>query len=235
MNRFTPLVGLMLAVLGASSIWAAAAAPTPVRETPHLEFVQEYVRELAELERLRANAEATSKPNDPGFLSDAIYYSTRVQSALTADISRLNDMHLSSPNDAVIGLIVGFHKLKLRAHQELVEIESKVLAGPKPGMDYGAISVRMPKLRAELDDNDQSSLPLSNFVFATLIRETPDKQNHMSRLVITKAEREELLDDLHGSFGTKLNRDNKNYIVGAASLLESNLARKGYHCADEPE
>jgi hypothetical protein len=71
-------------------------------------------------------------------------------------------------------------------------------------------------------------------IFAALIRNTPDKNGHMSRLVITTSERDRLLQNLKSSFGDKLDADNQNYVVSAASVLKGYL-EKDYKCADEPE
>jgi hypothetical protein len=69
-------------------------------------------------------------------------------------------------------------------------------------------------------------------VFAALISPTPDKEGHMSRLIITREERDHLIGSLNSYFGDKLHEDNQNYIVSSAKLLIV-FFNKGYKCTDE--
>jgi hypothetical protein len=71
-------------------------------------------------------------------------------------------------------------------------------------------------------------------IFSTLIDEKPDKNGHMSRLSITRAERDALVRSLEMSFGTKLDQTNQNVLVSSASALRDALTKKGYRCSDEP-
>jgi hypothetical protein len=91
----------------------------------------------------------------------------------------------------------------------------------------------IPELRAKLDDIDDSILKATPAVFMTLLDSRPDSQNHLSHLVITRAERAELLDHINSSFGDKLNQKNPPYLVGVAVVLRNGLL-KDYKCADEP-
>ncbi len=109
-----------------------------------------------------------------------------------------------------------------------------LLSGPKPGVDYGALTAEAPKITAGLEYIDRSLLQATPLIFATLIDNKPDKQGHMSRLSITRAERDKLVRDLQLGFGKKLDQDNQNLIVSSASVLRDYLAKKGYKCSDEP-
>jgi hypothetical protein len=70
-------------------------------------------------------------------------------------------------------------------------------------------------------------------VFATFIDEKPDSKNHASHLIITKAERAQLLKDLTTDFGSKLDQKGQNYTVGAASVLKAYLL-KDFKASDDP-
>jgi hypothetical protein len=72
-------------------------------------------------------------------------------------------------------------------------------------------------------------------IFATLIDDKPDKNGHMSRLIITKQDKEQLLQRIQTAFGEKLKQGHRNYIVGSAIVLRDMLQKKGYHCSDEPD
>jgi hypothetical protein len=54
-----------------------------------------------------------------------------------------------------------------------------------------------------------------------------------SHLIITKAERKKVLDDLNIDFGAKLDQKNQNYTVTAASILKSYLL-KDFKSSDDP-
>jgi hypothetical protein len=70
-------------------------------------------------------------------------------------------------------------------------------------------------------------------VAATLIDEKPDSQGHMSRLIITKAERNDLIKRIQTLFGAKLGQKQQNYYVSSATVLRDWL-RSGYTASDEP-
>jgi hypothetical protein len=103
---------------------------------------------------------------------------------------------------------------------------------PLPGVDYEFLA-ELPKLRAFLENDDQTLFQATPLVFGMLIDERPDSKNHASHLLITKAERSELLRSLDAAFGQKLDDKKPNYVVGSAALLKAFLS-KNFKCADEP-
>ena len=226
-----------VAVLLSSMSYAAAlplASAATVQETPPLQFVKEYIRELGELERLRAAGEADLKQKDANVIGNGIHYSTRVQLALRADIAMLSDMHLDPQYQFVTADLIGMYKQKMEIHEQMIEILTEFMSGQQAGVDYGKLAAKMPQLRAGLESIDELNLQLSAVVFATLIDKKPDKDGHMSRLSITSAERQELLTQLQTAFGSKLNQKEQNNLVGAAEVLRSYLRKeKGYKCSDE--
>jgi hypothetical protein len=108
------------------------------------------------------------------------------------------------------------------------------VTGPKPGVDYGALAADAPKLTATLEHIDRSLFQATPLIFATLIADKPDSQGHMSRLRITRAERDKLARFLQIDFGDKMNATDQNYIVSSASVLRDYLIKKGYKCSDDP-
>ncbi|MGH9693057.1 MAG: hypothetical protein ACRD5Z_02860 [Bryobacteraceae bacterium] len=203
------------------------------QETTHLSFVQEYIRELGELESVRTSADAELKHKDGRSPGNLIHISTRYQLALRTDVGILNKMRLDPPFESLVRQISDFDKQKIEIHARMIEIATEMLSGPKPDVDYGKMAAEMPQLRAVLESIDETFMKMSALVFATLIDKRPDKANHMSRLIITKAERQALIGSLNTWFGTKLDQKDQNYIVSAASVLRSYL-RKHYTCADGP-
>ena len=92
----------------------------------------------------------------------------------------------------------------------------------------------MPEITAKLEFIDKTLFKFGSLIFALLIDPKPDSENHMSRLLITKAQRKQLADQITGAFGKKLDQSEQNYTVSAASIFRDYLTKKGYKCADEP-
>jgi hypothetical protein len=55
----------------------------------------------------------------------------------------------------------------------------------------------------------------------------------MSRLSITREQRDMLVRSLQISFGDRMDSADQNYMVSSAGLLRDFLTKKGYKCADE--
>ncbi len=192
------------------------------KETPHLQFVSEYIRQLGTIEHVRAAAESElkeSKESGGNQLSDCIRSCTRFQLELKSQIGMLATMSLNPPFEDLIKSITAFEQQKLELYKDLSDICSTLIAGPKPNIDYGKLAAEMPKITAQLEYIDESFFTLSTMVFATLIDPKPDSQNHCSHLIITRAEREKLIHSITLQFGEKLDQKNQNNIVGAASVL----------------
>ncbi|MGC1371292.1 MAG: hypothetical protein WA824_04055 [Candidatus Sulfotelmatobacter sp.] len=209
----------------------------PKPDTPHLNIVKEYVRELIEDEDLKTAGEkelsGAKTPNDQ--FSTGIYYSKSTQLELRSQIRVLQTMHLNGPFDTLIPDLIGFYQQQIQFHQTLIDISGKFLAGPKEGVDYQALAAKVPEIRAELDDSRKAVFQAAPLVFMTLIDQKPDSQNHVSHLLITKVEKADLLDQLDIilkdiPLGDKEDHD---YYISAAMVLRG-ASQKGYKCADDP-
>jgi hypothetical protein len=218
----------MLLLLACGTATSIAHAET----TPPIEFVKEYIRQLGELESIRSDAAVEAKQKDADSLANAIHFSTRIELALQADIGILSGMHLDPPFTELPTDIIEFHKQKIQIHQRMAEIATEIMSGPKPGVDYGKMTAEMPKLRAILESNDEFLMKVSVMTFMTLLNQQPDKTNHVSRLIITKAERQDLLKRLQSWFGPKLDWKSKNGVISAAEVLRAYL-RKDFKCTDD--
>lgn len=231
------VLALLLLLVGSNcsaTLGSQNAEKTQKAETPHLAFVTEYIRELAAIEDIRASGEKDLKngKKDEVF-STAVYTSTRMQLELRSDVKMLNGMYLKDPFDFLIPDITNFYEQKIELHQRLIDIGSAFIGGPKPGVDYGKLAAEMPKIRATLDDIDHTLFQAAPSIFATLIDPKPDSKDHLSHLIVTKAERKKLIEDLDLYFGAKLDQKDQNYTVGAASVLKAYFL-KDFKCSDEP-
>ena len=208
------------------------------QDNPQLAFVSEYVRQLSENESNRALSEkelAEVKDDGQTHLQTTIRAATRNILALSSQIRMLQDMHLSGQLETVPGSIAEFYQEKIQAHQKMIDLASTMLAGPQPDVNYGALVAEAPKLTAKIEYIDHALFEATPLVFAALMDEKPDSKGHMSRLIITKMEKEQLLQKINSGFGDKLDQKNPNYLVGSAVLIRDFLTEKGYHCSDEPE
>jgi hypothetical protein len=82
---------------------------------------------------------------------------------------------------------------------------------------------------------DRALFQATPLVFGMLISQTPDKDGHASRLIITRAERQRLIESLQTGFGKKMDKKgDQGYFVASGTVLRDLLSKKGYKCADEP-
>jgi hypothetical protein len=196
-------------------------------------FVSEYVRQLAESEDSRDRAlKELAEPGNQ--LATTIRNSTRIMLQLKTWIGMLKPMNLGGRFTELPGTIASIYEQKIQVHSEFVQISKALIAGPQPGVDYGALAGRSPELTATLDHLDETLFKATPLIFATLIDQRPDRQGHVSRLLITLNERNELVRVLCASFGEKMDQKEQNYTVSSATLLRDFLIRKGFKCADEP-
>ncbi len=108
------------------------------------------------------------------------------------------------------------------------------MGGPKPGVDYATLATRMPEITAEMEYADESIFKLTPLVFATLISDKSDSKNHLSHLIITRAERKTLVDTINRHFGSSLTEKNQDWTVSSASVLRTYLTEKSYKFSDDP-
>jgi hypothetical protein len=202
-------------------------------ETPHLAFVKEFVRELSEIEEIRSMGEEDLKKDPKAAFANTIHVATRFKLELGSQIRMLNGMNLSDPYGTLIPSITGFYEEKIKVWDRLKEISTNFIGGPIEGVDYGKLGAEVPELRAGLEYLDQSIFQASPLVFATLMDMKEDSKHHVNHLIITKAERAELIDYINTAFGKKLDEKNPNYTVGTAAVLRDNF-KKDFKCSDEP-
>jgi hypothetical protein len=221
MKIILALAALLLSATGAEA------------ETPHLTFVTEYVRELGVNERMRELGEKDLAEAGPDKNFAIIRSSTRIILELNSQIGMMKGMTLNAPFDSVPGAIVEFYQYKIGTHQKMIDLATALASGPKPDVDYGAMVAEAPKLTAMLEYIERSLFQTTPLIFGMLIASKPDSQGHMSRLSITRAQRDGLVRTLQIDFGDKMSRTDQNYIVSSATVLRDFLTKKGYKCSDE--
>jgi hypothetical protein len=209
-------------------------AETP--ETPHLEFAKLYINQLIAIEEIR-DAGEKELSTDPVTqrVADCVHTMTKFQLELSTQITAMQGVHLNKPLDWLSGQLVDLNREKLGIYTQYGDACAAMMAGPKPNVDYGNIAASLPKLRAQAEFIDQGIFKTAPAVFLTLIQQTKtNSHNGLDHLILTKAERDDLAQQIKLGFGDKLNQNNQNWIVSAASVLEFYLEKKGYKCSDEP-
>lgn len=97
----------------------------PVKpETPHLEFVTEYIRELAAVERIRAAGEEENnqdKKDDKLPFASAVHTSTLFELELGSQVKMLKGMRLNAPFDELIPNITAFYERKIALWRRMRE------------------------------------------------------------------------------------------------------------------
>jgi len=189
---------------------------------------------LSAIEEIRSNAEQDQKKDPNATFSNLVHSATLFKLELGSQVRMLSSMNLSDPFDTLIPSMISFYEEKIKLWDRMKEIGASFIGGPREGVDYQKLGAEVPELRARLEYVDQSIFQASPMVFATLIDMKPDSRNHVSHLIITKAERAELLDSLDTAFGKKLDEKKPNYTVGSAAVLRDALLKKGFKCSDEP-
>jgi hypothetical protein len=139
-----------------------------------------------------------------------------------------------APEPKVPDAIAGFYDQKTKVHSQFIAMATAFATGPKPGVDYSALAADAPKLTATLEYLDRSLFQATPLIFGMLIADKPDSQGHMSRLRITRAERDGLVRSLQIDFDGKMDQTDQNCIVSSASVLRDYLIKKGYKCSDDP-
>jgi hypothetical protein len=233
-NSFVLLVLSISVAVSAQNKVAAQRSEHRKLETPHLAFVTEYVRELSAIETIRTSSQQDQarESTDDMFLN-AIYGFTRMQLELRTQIKTLKSMRLDPPFEKVIPFLTDFYAYKIELFQRLIDISTAQSGGPKRGVDYGKLGAETPKVRAALDDTDHSLFEVTPMIFATLVDRKADSQNHASHLIITGAERAQLLSDITTDFGSKLYQEAPSFQVSAAALLKAALL-KDFKSSDDP-
>src|SRR5277367_1807219 len=105
---------------------ASQTSPRPNNkpETPHLEFVTEYVRQLAAIEGIREAGETEQKADPQSVFTNAIHTGTLMQLELRTQIGQLKPMRLDDPFDELIPSIAECYKDKIELWQEMIDISS---------------------------------------------------------------------------------------------------------------
>ena len=126
-----------------------------VQTDPFL-FVQQYIRDIGATERLRAQAAKELADAGANPLAAMIHSGTRMSIELRSEALELNNMRLPPPTENVPAQFAQLLEQKAELDEAMVDIAEKMMSGPQPGVDYGKLAARAPKLRAIQDGTDET-------------------------------------------------------------------------------
>ena len=198
-----------------------------------MEFVTEYIRELASIQEIRDSSERDLKQDPDSTFTNCIHATTLMQLELDSQIGQLRRMRLDDPFNDLIPTLTKLYDDKIELWQQMSDICGAFVGGPKPNVDYGKLGAEMPKIRARLDFIDKALFEATPLVFETLVDAKADSKGHVSHLLITRAEREELIKLIDTDFGPKLDEKDANYTISAAWVLKAGL-KKDFKSSDDP-
>ena len=212
------------------------------QETLHYDVVAEFISELGNTKNLQdtATIELAQTEKLEGFeksqqaMSNAIRNSTRAILKLRESNFILKNMKLEKPFETLLLAMISWNEQKIELWGEINKLAKVFIGGPKPGVDYQTPAARMPEITAEMEYADESIFKMTPLIFATLISDKPDTKNHLSHLIITKAEGKKLVDSISSRFGSSLSEKNQNWTVSSASVLKTYLTENGYKFSDDP-
>jgi len=216
-------------VVALATAHSASALP---QQTKPLAFVREYVREVSEIERLRRRAENDLKAGGEQ-MANCVRNMTSLQIEYRIQAGMMKRMALPGQFKELPGQIAQVYEMKSGYLGKYIEGCSAMLAGPKPGADYGAFAAEAPKITANLDALDHTQFEMTPLLFAMLIDMKPDSAGHASHLIITNADRADLVREIDARFGDKLNPDETPPPVSSMVGLRT-LLLNGHKGSDDP-
>lgn len=227
---------LSVLIFPATQAWAEPS-PGANEKAARIAFVREFVREMEVLYRLQdaAKKEFAEDSSTAGKLRTGIRVGTRTQFEMQESVSRLNMIVLDTSWGEFRDLLKSSHNERMAVAQEVIKIAKAMLSGPEPGVNYGAMTARLPELTALVEQIDKSMFQMSQPLFFPLVDEgRVEADGKLHRLMLDKKDRADMVHTIDSAFGRSLDDKNATSIVIAAWAIKYGLTRPNYKAADEP-
>ena len=210
----------------------SAASHSPKSDNA-LAYVKSFLVHIANLNELKRHAAAEVAQHHAS-MNDCIRTSESFILELRSAASAMHSIRLEPGSLAKESpsLMANMFDQQQQTYQSISNICTQFAAGPKAGVDYGAIAAELPKLSAGLEFSEKTLFNGSPLVLGSIMSLRPDAKGHASHLTISKKEKDDLVRDIQMSFGETLTHKQQNYYLSIASVFESIIKNhKGY---DEP-
>ena len=224
-----PALIVVIPLTGQST--ATRKPPSRAQETPPYIIGSECIRQICEMREIQLIADAEKAEGNNEFM-DAIRNATRIKIALKTDILNLKQMKPTKTFKEALTLLAGLYQQKYKLYDQLIDISTQFLSGPKPGVDYGVLGAQVPQIRATLEDMDRTLFKTCPVILFLIVDQKPDSEGHVSHFTITREQRDSLVKELDDTFGEKLNEKNQSYNIATASVLKDGLNAR--LCSDDP-
>ncbi len=195
-------------------------------------FASTYIQRIGAIELMREQAQAEPAPGVDKTV-ECIRNSERMRLELIATATTLSKFTLRDVYKDIPENMADIFVQKADIWGRLGELCSKFVAGPVDGINHQQFAAEMPKLNAQLEYVDRTLFNATPLVFAVLIDERPNANNELDHLLITKAERNELLRSITLLFIKSIDNKEMNYVVASARTLKE-LLISDYKSSDDP-
>ena len=212
MNRVTSLVAIVCI-----SLFPSARA----RETSAVQFVSEYIREFGAIERIRLAEEHEFQSPHQSMLVTCIESGNRYRREIAQQMTRMRDMSVLPPSQALPGRLVDLYGRKLELYAEVVNACAALKTAASTDVSYLEVMSVVSRYNAKLDTIDRSLFETSSEAYSTLLNRQPGAHDTPRRLDITAAEKQALLRQIDLEFGAELQDDQQTYIVNAATVIRN--------------
>src|SRR5471032_370959 len=160
---------------------------------------------------------------------------TRTRMRLNVTIRLLQQIEPVDKNfESLISYLINMYGRKEQLYAEMVDAGKTMLAGEKPGVDYGVLVGRMPEVRAQLEFVDESIFKAVPMLGMLMVSDKPDSKGHLSHFAITRKEAQEIISMIQIGFGKSLDAKEQNWTTSSASILRTYLRDKGFKYSDDP-
>jgi hypothetical protein len=218
-----------------------AAPPKKIlpKDTPRYQVIAEWVRVVCAVHILQEkfDTEVASAKSDNDVPIAMIRYNHAMNLELGSSIDRLKRMHVSVPTLAgVPQLLADTFEQRIQYQKELISIKKASLVfTPTPGVDYAKLLGRLPELGAEMDHLDRTFMQnYPQLFYGMIVDMKANSQGMVDHLLITKAERGELIRQIDTAFGENITwNPQMTYNTGAAKATRD-LLGGNRRCSDEP-
>ncbi len=228
----------ILILLLALSVQSKPIEKAKVKETPRYEVISEWVRVITAIrihqEKYEQAMSAAKAENDKPLAT--IGYNHAMNIELRSSIPRLKAMKVSDEHlKGTPTHLAFFFVQKVKLQSELIVIKKKSLVDtPQPGVDYTKLLGRLPEISVEMDNIDRAIVQLATMFCAMLIDTKPNSLGKLDHLLVTKAQRDNLIRQIDLTFGDDLTwKPGVTYNTAAASSTRTFLVG-GHRSSDEP-